>query len=321
MNFNQLYTFTLESRITGQGFSSLLSLLSRTQGEWLNDLRVLPPLPFDFDYSWVNSDGKITKRISKFYFQNHGIKLPESLLSAIGNTIKTHTLQNETYYFDFTKDFDWVDGDFGDEGSCYWGSNDQARDMLYDNDASAIRFFDKDNYGIGRAWIYNTGKFWVLWNGYGFQGTPTLIIAQIFSEFMGLSYKSIGVSNNGSTSGTLYIDGGTGYAIGTADEIHRVYGYDLQFSSPCYCCDCGDSINEDDTYYYEHESYCETCFYEYYDRCSWCGSEGEKESFTEVESEILCDYCLERRFTYCEKCEQHHRGEKCPTCREEKVKK
>ncbi len=48
-------------------------------------------------------------------------KLPAQALQAIGNLAEEYSTEPKEYYWDVAKSIDWDAGDFGDDGSCFWG--------------------------------------------------------------------------------------------------------------------------------------------------------------------------------------------------------
>ena len=204
-----------------------------------------PDLPDDWDWSWVISRGKFSgtlpKRISQYLFKEHQIKIEPKELAKLGTSLSAHTKGDE-YTFDFTKNFNWKSGDFGDGGSCFWGDRHRARDIIFDAGGCAIRFWEirpkpkphcearlcMDEYrqklavynegsmtGYGRSWIVPYSEGVILFNTYSYKqndSTPSvdsLKVARILSLYLGGSYKKIGLTANGRSEGTLYINGGT----------------------------------------------------------------------------------------------------------------
>jgi len=234
--------------ITATGVREIFRLIydqNVLEGEWakLNPDceggRYLHTLPPDWAWVWVvqKSDsyrGKFPKRGAQYYKKVHNLKAPDSFIEEIGNIARAHSEEISVYHFDFVDRFDWQDGDFGDDGSCFWGSNATARDMLHDNGAHAIRFFNKKGRGIARAWVVPLEKegVYFLFNGYGFPGNPTLTIAQAFARFTELRYQSVVLTNNGSEDDTLWINGGSGYFIGKATRIQELFHYDFGWHDP-----------------------------------------------------------------------------------------
>jgi hypothetical protein len=338
-DLHTIYTLTTEKgAITPQGRTLIKAFIASTNinsDEW-NDLNpnrsmhYLPQLP-DVDvwaWHWIayqdDFRGTFPKRVSKWYKLAYSLNCPKSFIEKIGNLARQHSLEAYTYRFDFTDRFDWDDGDFGDSGSCYWGSNYEARELLEDNGCLAIRFYDENKEGIGRAWLFPTEDFYIVFNGYGF---TTLEIAKIFATWAGLNYKKINLYNNDESTGLIYINGsGSGYAVG--EYVEDVKRYDFEIYTPNGCYACGRDMGENSYTGADDEEYCMDCFYDRFDYCRVCDDTYRQHDLYYVESEEIdvCDYCLSTHFTRCDYCTEYWRDNrvtedkqgraKCEGCRD-----
>ena len=272
----------------------------------------LPHLPDDWCWSWRVSGkgeyvGALPKRIGKWYYQEHATKLTPGQLTVIGNLGSQHSTQDETYHFDFVDHIGWSAGAFGDEGSCYWSCHASAKDMIRDNGGGAVRFFNA-GYGQGgmaRAWIVPREDGCLLvFNGYGME---TLPIARIVASHFGHAYyRQVKLTNNGDSSGSLYINGGTGYLIGPQAIVTTIDAIDLGWVDPdeCSCERCGDAIDEEEHYHSpDGNDYCESC---YQDRVVYCDSCNEDcwidDSQADPSGDIICDSCHRDSVRCCEHC-------------------
>jgi hypothetical protein len=307
-------------------------------GAWLdlnpdNKLVFLPQPPDDWQWVWVVPQGEYAgtfpKRIRNYYYKVHGLKCPDEFVTGIGNIARRHSESNESYTFEFVNHFDWNAGDFGDRGSCYWGSNAAAKDMLRDNGGLAIRFYDANGNGYARAWLVEIedGMF-IIFNGYGFPSDSTLNIARIFALYMNLNYREIDLSN--AYGDTLYINGGSGFVIGKTEQIEDMDSYEFEWEDyySYYCEHCGEHVHEDDVYYGANDlPYCQSCFYELFDNCYRCGETYWQDEITyTADEQYICRYCLERHYVRCDHCGEFHRNgmievykerNYCPECLEE----
>lgn len=273
----------------------------------------LPPLPRDWQYQWVITGrgeyvGTFPKRVSKYYYQAHSIKCPNEFVAELGQIARRNSAVQTSHLIDFTDDLNWRAGDFGDNGSCLWGSNSHGREIMQENGVFAIRFFYKEDDGKGRAWMYELrDEIYILWNGYGVKG-GTIAIARIFAHFQGLSYKKITLTNHGADGGLVWINGGTGYVIGHADAIADTDDYDLAFGVPYECYDCGDELREDDIYRTpDDDMMCQDCFYSVAGFCDECGETHWRDDMTYTANDReVCERCLDRHYTRCDKCEEYH---------------
>lgn len=277
----------------------------------------LPVLPENWAWNWLVTGrgeyvGTFPKRVSKFYWQAHQLKCPTAFIQEIGNLARQHSSDNVSYDFEFVDKLDWKSGDYGDEDSCFWGSRETARQILVENNALAMRFY-KEGKGHARAWIAQLGdNRFILFNGYGFSGNPTLVCARVMATWLGLNYKKISLTNFGKTDSTLWINSSIGYLISTPEQAENFGAYDLRYgnaSDDDYTChSCDESVHEDDVYFGSDDMpYCQDCFYESFDYCEHCGSVHDRDYMYYIESVgDVCEGCLDERYTRCDHCEEHH---------------
>jgi len=130
------------------------------------------------------------------------------------------------YSMDFTRRFDWEDGDFGDRGSAFWGQNHTARHLLERAGAFAVRFYNTYGKGFARAFVCPVlnENCWVVFNNYGI---PLWRIAKILASYNDCNYKRVTLFNNGTSKGEIYINGGVGYLLGNPNIITNVEWVDL----------------------------------------------------------------------------------------------
>ena len=219
----------------------------------------------EIDWKWMGQRGTLTKRLNRWYKDSFKRELCDTTLTAIGNAVRREIVKNQEYHIDFTKKFDWRDGQFADAGSCFWDSRAEARIRMEESGKFlAIRFFrqedqgtyiknaiktnkkenifyvEDDRYkysGIARAWAYTDAiirkdksyPVWIIFNGYGI-GTKQ--IANIIATFHNQSVKKIVVTNNQGTHGGLYING-DGYLIGNESIIKDVTSFDFGIHYGC----------------------------------------------------------------------------------------
>lgn len=264
--------------------------------------------------------GTFPKRLSKWLHKEYGQSFTPEQLARIGTLAREHTsAERHTYFYDITDTIDWDDGDFGDSGSCYWGSNRGARAMLDENHCLALRFFKdaEGDEGIGRCWLYRNSMFWIIWNAYfnnthdygahnSCAGLQLVGMARLLATEFGLSYKRIALENGGMTGGLLWINNGAGYMIGP-DEVIQKYGhYDLHFSPTSYCCDCGYAFDEDELVEINGGLYCEECRDERFCYCEGCDSYVNNDDVVEVHGErrstYMCESCARECAAQCQDC-------------------
>lgn len=219
-------------------------------------LQGLPPLPEDFEWIWVTRRGTLPKRVQSFYHKQHAVRLTPEQVSELGNVARAHCgSASKEYTLDFTNRITWEAGEFGDYGSCYWGNNAQAKDMLHENGAFAVRGWkskkpddDQSFDGYARAWLVPIGQNrLVVFNGYG---ETSLTFARLLALKFSCSYKAISLRNNGSDGGMLYINTGC-YVVGAWEQIQGFEKHDFGWDEPeedttIECAECECVIEADD---------------------------------------------------------------------------
>jgi hypothetical protein len=338
----QTYTAP-DGQISPAGISILRSFITRQNlrdGEWValnpshTDRYFLPGFPMTWDWVWVVERGDLTgtfpRRAARHYYRELGIRCPQTFLQELGNLARRHSSERVTYNFEFVDSFDWEAGDFGDSGSCYWGGHSGARLMLANNNALAVCFFDDSDKGIARAWFVPVDESYIIFNGYGFSGDATLTITRVISSFLGLSYKHINLSNNGSDTQTLYINSGMGYVLGQPNKIASItrydFGWDDESADSCY--HCGQMLCEDEVYYGpDNLTFCEDCYCDHCSSCDICGEVYWSDEVRYVNGHSVCDWCYQHEYSICNKCGEDVRNRNavvisgqtfCQTCRQPK---
>lgn len=321
--------------ITDEGFGAIRYYVYEKFAQWVTD---------DFDREWVIAKGEYSgtfpKRISSYLFKKFQIRMARTDLEMIGNIARANCTEPETVYFDFTDQFDWEAGDFGDEGSCYWGSHEEARQMLDDHNALAVRFYKKytsewdgeTSYkGFGRAWMiipstaddttYKSAEYHLLkaprdiaivYNNYP-KGVQLVRTARILATYFGSSYCKIRLHNNEDDSGMLYINGGTGYLLGASKAIENIAHVDLQWEDEdsIECEGCGCRMAEDSTHRTDGgDTYCLSCYSDIYTSCARCNTELVREDVPcVVQGEDYCELCVARYAFECSVCNKWSRNE------------
>lgn len=323
------YTHTNQpGTISNEGIIKINNFIAR---QWLKaedwqklnpetSLYYLPQLPIDWSYVWLIKEGEyrgtFPKRVRSYYHKAHGLKCLDSFITELGNLARRYSESTSAYHFEFVNRFDWRDGDFGDSGSCFWHQNAGALDMLTDNGAWAIRFYDDNGKGFGRALVVMIeSDLYVVFNGYGFYSDDTFIIARVIAQFSGLTFKRIDLMNNGMDNGTLWINGsGIGYIVGKPETVAGYSDYDFGwediYRDICYRCDR--PVFEDDLYFgLDDNPYCQDCFYEIFDTCESCYETHWREDITHTgDHRYLCHDCLEKLgYEECADCHEIYRAD------------
>lgn len=269
---------------------------------------------------WKDSKGtKIQKTVKKLY---HIFDMDELYNEKEWSQFWSEKVNfgKKLYYrlFDPRKEAFWCDGDFGDNGSCFWGDRSAALDALTEHEQfRGVLFYDAQYFpkkptfeelvrrrtGWGRCWLWYRKKGgFLLFNFYSkeknrFQGN---IMAERIAQSLGLCFKSVNITNYGKEEGTLYLNDGLGYLL--TEKPATLGKFDFQIDTDDYgmsCEYCGRSIGEDSCYRSPSgESICEDCYHENFFCCYFCGgdySNDEKHAFNRGE---YCDDCIDRIAVY-----------------------
>jgi hypothetical protein len=290
-------------------------------------------------WQYVTREGKIAKRIRKHYKKIYGVCLPDSLISKIGQIAESHMTKMQHLYFDFTDRFDWSAGDFGDTGSCYWGENNAAREVMQDNQCTAVRFYHMPqrshtddlvyaNLGYARAWIFNDLPFegMIIFNAYNM---PLIKVTRVLASLFNWDYKRISLYNEGNVSGLVWLNnnespnhdndpikdhipGGKAYILGKTEDIKGITEWDMEMDTAgargvdCYGCE--NHYNEDRMIYVERASeyYCDDCYCERFTTCEDCNTiEYDEDSYyIERVGYSVCSSCF-TDYSACEDCHEH----------------
>lgn len=272
--------------------------------------------------------GTFPKRIAKWVYQKHQIKLPAETISELGNIASSHCDKTQTYYFDFTDRLNWSDGDFGDHGSCIMssgGCHRQARETIEENGCWAMRFYDgPGKRGVGRAWVNDFGDYCVLFNGYwtadsdcalNHNGSVTAKLARILAQWLDNAYYHR-VSLRCSAD-TMYINGAHGIAIGPQEIVAqmtcaRLDWKDEESDDSVQCDSCGYTDDADEMYRVNGSWYCRDCYNDTFTACCHCGHEMDSDNVDVwCGDDAWCQRCADRHLRYCEHCEAYYRERDC----------
>lgn len=221
-----------------------------------------PPFPArtlanQIHWAPMHTGGALVKRIAKWCKDTLEFKLTDDVKTALGGIMRKAVMKDQTYYFDVVTRLKWNRGNFGDHDSCFLtggARQDIPQAMEEENKFAAIRFFKRcpnkltgyqtnedgniyyadSNYyytGYSRAFMcFDNYKFKdvtypqiIIFNGYGFS---TEKIGGLVAQFLGSSTKKIGLTNNRSASGGLYVNS-DGVLVGEKSIIDTIASYDF----------------------------------------------------------------------------------------------
>ena len=262
---------------------------------------------------YITKEGRFIKRFDKAYREIRKIKLSQTAKTLIGEIVRE--IANKVIYkVDFVNRINWRNGEYGKDDSCWWGCYSESKDIFINGGGWAIRFYDKDDNGIGRVWCFpfEDSRTFVLFNAYlNFNGGSLDQFARMLANLCGgLKYKRVRLINQEEDNDYPYINDHKGYAVSFTGEFEREYDMDIGERKPKYSCSyCGDGLMEDECYHGNDGIYCENCYNRFYAECGWCNIIYLKDDLTYVESEsqCYCEHCLRSYFSTCDNCNESFR--------------
>lgn len=211
--------------------------------------------------------GSFVKRIRKYLRKEKNKEFTHA--GELGSLIGQYSSWHNCYNFRFSAD-EWNEGDFGDDGSCFFGCRAKAPARIFDSVGGAVQFFDAEHKGFARCWIKPIGEQLVLFNAYGLE---LLTIARIVSGYLGLSYRRVRICNNDETQGLIWINGNGGFVIAQDVSVYSEDGesrIDLRIETGPQCCNCEAYLDEGDEICEGDSVYCEDCHSELFTTCDDC---------------------------------------------------
>jgi len=234
-------------------------------------------------------NGSLAKRIRKFLSLVHDFHLSENQMGELGDIIGQIKNRTEKLICQFVDHFDWEAGDFGDNGSCFWSCHRLAKEILLDNGAQPLLFYDEDMEGFGRAITLNRKNHLIIFNAYGLSLKE---IAIIMADYYKCKYEIMQAINNYDDINLVYINHNQAAVLYYDEE-------DIEYAINDGAIDLEVEVGDD----YTLCSYCEK-FYHIDDLTS------------DGENNMYCEECLEHNvdcFT-CEDCNELYIGDHHETC-------
>lgn len=245
-----------DGELSDEGQAEIMTLLDGNTPISVKQFR--EALPDDWSWEWKVAHGTyagtLSKRIQSLVFKKFDIKLPESIVTNLGNLANQHTLTGRSFIFDFDNTLEWEAGDFGDDGSCFWTDKSYILPTLQHFGGLALRLWHQaangQYTGVGRALLlpyvakqqsgYHPEEWakpdaLLVFNGYGkdmanygkssissqrYGKMQVLDYARLLALFLGVSYQRVRMRVNASYSSPLYINNdGNAVVVGPADVI------------------------------------------------------------------------------------------------------
>ena len=197
----------------------------------------------------LTQDGRLVTRISRHVYKNWEVKLDKDAKAQVGNIINQYKVPSKEYIFEFDPNISgMVSGRFGDDGSCFYTENKEARWLMQANDFHVIKIYTQPNEEPhARAWCkWLDGESFVMFNGYGMQ---TRTVATLLSRALDMVRTPIKLTNLGKGDNLLWINDKVGYLLGKNALIEERagrpwYDFNIPHDDDCECRYC--RMDEDD---------------------------------------------------------------------------
>lgn len=320
------------------------SIARTTTFTWWNLPPVDNPLRAHFDntaafYTALRpiTNTRFLKAVENYMFKSFKLRLDEAARTQLSRIAAEFTQGIADRRLDYTTDFSWKPGDFGDRGSCYWNheyyNHSRVRDFPKLG-AFAMREWDDRNRGKGRAWIVPVPRriapdfpaFQVM-NAYGslkdLQPHPAYILARHLHDLTGVawqvpsnvSFRVYDAHSNGDSMIVLPAD------VTVPDWDDRtIYASDVDLPRPMWaihdkhakveCAECENYFHEDDL---DGDGLCADCAAERrnHEDCECCGSRTHIDDLYYVESADgrYCESCYHDNFTYIERLDNDYNND------------
>ena len=192
-----------ESEIDSRGLEEIDKIL-RKSGFYLDFPYVIARISPDWVISKGEFAGTFPKRLAKICKQQWGIVLSSDILGKVGEIARKYTLNRE-YFIEFSRDFNWTPGEFGDKNSCFFGVSSYQRTRIKLLGGYAMKVYDESQSPLGRAWILpydKTGNNFLVFNSYNNKNFNLIFFARLLAIHLGGIYEMVpeaipGIYTNG----------------------------------------------------------------------------------------------------------------------------
>jgi len=181
-----------ESEIDSRGLEEIDKIL-RKSGFYLDFPYVIARISPDWVISKGEFAGTFPKRLAKICKQQWGIVLSSDILGKVGEIARKYTLNRE-YFVEFSRDFNWTPGEFGDGDSCFFGVYKYQRTRIKLLGGYAMKVYNEDQSPLGRAWVLPYDKNernFLVFNSYNTRNYNLIFFARLLAIYLGGIYEMI----------------------------------------------------------------------------------------------------------------------------------
>lgn len=257
---NEAFSFIMPSAYLTLPNKEIVNCIKKIYREWRLRYKVYDYFPWydlaaNVVWKWRdNNVNTLPKRLSQELYKFNKATLSSSFWGNLGNELREKIPMSPQFVVRIADRFDWTAGAFGDHGSCMFESRSATKNAMAasgkflalqtfstvnENPSAIVRSINNVTYyGQSRCWVYPTevtigGKdemVILIFNSYGPVPLQQLaIIVQGLTEAE--ATKRIKVSNQGNTSGGIYVNSGGGILIGSQNAIDNINHLDFSFKN------------------------------------------------------------------------------------------
>ena len=174
---------------------------------------------------WQTKQGNFTRRVSRQVYKTCKAKLPDGILSEVGNLARQHSSETSEWTVEFTRDLNLGPDEFCHEDSCWWQSYYLSRCALKNWGGLGLRTWEQSYGGYvptGRAWVQPLTEnlepthdaigahAYIVYNAYG--AIDGYRAARIVAHLTSMTYRKVTFS-----SGPQYVNDDKGFLVAPED--------------------------------------------------------------------------------------------------------
>lgn len=230
MDFDKKFPLQLAPQLSAEGLDEICPLVSK----FMDRDFILDEIGLDFNLPGLG--GKWPKRLKKRLLEIYPYEKSEINALAwakIGQIAERHS-RPVNVQAEFTRNFDWRPGDFGEErDSCWWTLDRQSRPILAALGGFAFRFYFND-VPTARAWVLPVPAGHLVFNGYWKKRNDenvTALMARALAAHWHLSYTPTTVYQKNRVmipSQEMHIND-TEHLVGRREALNRTHQVRLEY--------------------------------------------------------------------------------------------
>jgi len=188
-------------------------------------------LPRKFKFDWVTKEGRLITRIEKYLYKTYKIKTKNwssKVLEQLGQLCKPDDTTSGEDIHGAIRTIAWKPGDYGDDGSCFWGchKSDKLKIKANGGRGFVLHNSDKPDDARGRCLIAPYNGAFLLFNCYTKSGHKQLRLEDFAAHFKTylstmLESKKIAIQPT-SVSAGVYFNNSSNFLVGDKLALRKI---------------------------------------------------------------------------------------------------